>query len=183
MMPRSEGQALLSWLMPWGFDGAARIGDHPTIPGAAGMSETQVTRPACGPRRACGLDNNYNRMVPYDWTEIPCRYRLKALSSSIFCITSSHTSVSTPSAVASTTIGMSYSSRKASWGPYTTRPSSVRVNWQYSGRSFSGLMARCRFSGSAKRAHIMRTGSSFPNRAFGGAGVPRCFGPILRERS
>ena len=51
MMPRSEGQASSSWLVcVWVFDGAARIGDSPTIPGAAGVSETQETRPACGPR-------------------------------------------------------------------------------------------------------------------------------------
>ena len=51
MMPRSEGQTCSRGLCLWVFDGAARIGDPPTIPGAAGVSETQVTRPACGPRR------------------------------------------------------------------------------------------------------------------------------------
>ena len=62
MMPRSEGQALPSRLVLWVFDGTARIGDPSTIPGADGMSETQETRPACGPRFYDPL-RIYNRAV------------------------------------------------------------------------------------------------------------------------
>ena len=51
MMRRSEGQEVfLAARACRVFDGGARIGDPPTIPGAGGVSETRESRPACGPR-------------------------------------------------------------------------------------------------------------------------------------
>ena len=51
MMPRSEGQTSYSRLVPAGFRRRGEDRGSLYIPGAAGVSETQVTRPACGPRR------------------------------------------------------------------------------------------------------------------------------------